>query len=408
MIGLEATARVRANDNGVQSKETLSQKIDQGEGASPRIGQTIGDVLDHWIIDGPLIHEPTGIAVLDEYTDGGPIYGSRWYLSGAPDACKTLMGTHLGHEFALRGIEVGMLAVDEEGGDLVTRLAQRIGYSRRHCEARDPGVVAQMRGSLEPLPIRFYDDSVTIESAAADVAFGARQRAEADPAAHPNGPRGLLCVDSIQTVACDAERATEAAGKPMSTNEAVTARSRAIRAVASRYKLIVVATSELNRSTYSSNDPEKQTSTLAGSKWSGSIEYSARVLLGLRSVAGESDMVDVEIAKNKHGPRDRHFYLRIDRRSQTLTETTYETPEPEDRSVKQDERKRARVAADAEVLMALVTKRPGIGTRDLISAAAAEGISRDRVYAAVSALGERIERRAGKRDAKHHYPKGAA
>jgi replicative DNA helicase len=373
-----------------------------------RKATNVADVFDAWRTEGSLIHEPTGLAQLDEYTGGGPVYGSRWYLSGAPDAGKTALLVMIAHVFLERGITVGLLAVDEEAGDMVTRLAQRMGYSRQHCETRDPGVLDNMMDSFGSLPVRFYDDRWTIESAAADIAAFARQRAEADPAAHPQGPRAMLGLDSVQTIACDAERAAEATGRPMSTNEAVTARTRAIRASATKHRLIEIATSELNRSTYSSGDPDKQTSTLAGGKWSGSIEYSARVLLGLRSVPGESDLLDLEIAKNKHGPRDKHIYLRIDRRSQTLTETTYEPPVPEDPSIKRGERKRARVDADAEIVMALVTTQPGIGTRDLISAADVQGLSRGRVYAAMSKLGDRVERRDGKRDAKHHYPKGAA
>ena len=51
----------------------------------------ITDVLAHWRKNGPLVHEPTGIEALDEVTDGGPVYGSRWGVAGAPDAGKTAL-----------------------------------------------------------------------------------------------------------------------------------------------------------------------------------------------------------------------------------------------------------------------------------------------------------------------------
>jgi hypothetical protein len=252
------------------------------------------------------------------------------------------------------------------------------------------------------LPIRFYDDNFSIEAAAADLAEFAKERTKG---------RAMLGIDSVQTVQCDAEGLARLAGKEMAEVQAVTARSRAIRAVASQHRLITMATSELGRSAYRSGDPAQQSSTLSSAKWSGAIEYSARVLIGLRSVAGETDLIDLEFAKNKHGLQARpgdpvtgHVFLRIDRGSQMLSEAGYDPPPAEDREAQRDDRKRARVMADAETVMEVIRSQPGIATRDLISAAATKGVSRDRVYAAVSELGDRIERRPGKRDAKHHYP----
>src|SRR5690606_3838430 len=123
-------------------------------------------------------------------------------------------------------------------------------------------------------------------------------------------------------------------GRELSEVAAVTARVRAIRVVASAHRLIALATSEMGRGAYRSGDPDQQTSTMASAKWSGAVEYSARVLLGLRSVAGETDLVELDLAKNKHGPRDRHVYLRIDRNAQALWEVAYEPPTPEERSAK--------------------------------------------------------------------------
>jgi KaiC/GvpD/RAD55 family RecA-like ATPase len=320
------------------------------------------------------------------------VYGTRWYAAGAPDAAKTLLVVQIADEYASRGITVGLLAVDEEPTDIVTRIAQRRGWSRHHCEARDDSVLDGMSAAFGELPIFLYDSTWTIESAAADLARIAAERGD---------PRAMLGIDSIQTVTCDAELASE---REMSEVQAVTARSRAIRAVATRYRLIAVATSELGRGAYRSGDPAQQTATLASAKWSGAIEYSARVLLGLRSVPGHGDLVDIELAKNKHGPRDEHVYVRMDRQSQRLTETSYAPPPIEDRAVQRDTKKRARVSSDAETVFGLIVAEPGITTRDLISAAAGHGVSRDRVYAAVADLKDRIVRRDGKRDAKHHYP----
>lgn len=339
---------------------------------------SIADVIDAWQKEGPLKHEPTGIKRLDDLTGGGPVYGSRWYLAGAPDAGKTALLLQIAHTYAERGIAVGLLAVDEEAGDLVTRLAQRIGYARHACEVRDGMELTEMRAALEGLPIRMYSAEWTIESAAADLAGFAREQ---------TGGLAMLAIDSVQTVSCAAERHAQ---KELSEVAAVTARSRAIRAVATQHRLIAMATSEFGRSAYRNSDPDQQSSTLASAKWSGAIEYSARVLIGLRSVAGETDLIDLDLAKNKHGPRDEHVYLRIDRRFQTLTEAGYEPP-PAESQADRDEAAVAKVAADAVAVARVLLANPGLGVRELrAKVRAVSGAGSERVDAAVQALGEAI------------------
>lgn len=347
-----------------------------------RIPDVIATVLDEWGTSGPLVHEPTGIARLDELTGGGPVYGTRWVITGQPDAGKTALMLQIGHVYALRNISVGLMAVDEEAGDIVTRLAQRIGYARQHCELRDPLVLADMRVGLGGLPMYFYAATWTIENAAADLA----SRASA------TGSRAMLGVDSLQTVHCSAESIAQ---REMSEVSAVTARMHAIRNVATRYKLIAIATSEMGRSAYRSNDPTQQSTTLASAKWSGAVEYSARVLIGLRSVAGETDLIELELAKNKHGPRDEKLHLRIDRRSQTLTGTAYEPP-PEESRRGRDDAAKDQVVQDAAAVAAVLLRRPGIGVRDLRGAVKAEtGMGIERLEAAKALLGDALIRGEG-------------
>jgi replicative DNA helicase len=355
-------------------------------------GLSVTSVIDAWAREGSLVHEPTGIGGLDAATGGGPCYGTRWYVAGAPDAGKTAFLVQLAHVFATRGIAVGILAVDEEAGDVVTRFAQRVGYGRHDCEIREATMLRGIREALEGLPLRIYDNGWTIEAAAADLATFARSRGDA---------RAMLAVDSIQTVRCEAESLATLSGRDMSEVAAVTARVSALRACATRHRLIAIATSELGRGAYRSGDPEQQTATLAAGKWSGSIEYSARVLLGLRSVAGETDLVDIEIAKNKHGPRDQHVYMRIDRPSQTLIETTY-VPEPkESRATDRQAAARGRVTADAAIVARLLHGRPGVGVRELRAAVRANsGLGVERVDAALEALGPAVTRGSGARGAR--------
>ncbi len=363
-------------------------------------GATIGQVLDGWLRDGSLVHEPTGIAGLDELTGGGPVYGTRWYVAGAPDAGKTALLIQIVHAALQRGVAAGLLAVDEDPDDIVTRFAQRGGYSRKHCEVRDPTVLAQMREALGTLPLRIYDATWTIESAAADLAAFAKQRAESAPEAHPQGPCAMLAIDSLQTVRCAVDVQAEESGRELPEVSAVTARARAIRSVATKFRLIAIATSEQGRGSYRSNDPSQQTSALASAKWSGAVEYSARVLVALRPVPNHPDLVELEIAKNKHGPRDRKFHLKIDRASQTLFPAAFDSP-PEALRPDRDERAKARVIADAAAVARVLAGKPGLGVRELRSAVRVEwGIGSERVEVALTLLGAAVVVGAGPRNAK--------
>jgi KaiC/GvpD/RAD55 family RecA-like ATPase len=376
-----------------------SLKVAPAAANSQRSGATIVQVLDGWLREGSLIHEPTGIAELDELTGGGPVYGTRWYLAGAPDAGKTALLIQVVHEALRRGVVVGLLAVDEDPDDIVTRFAQRGGHSRTNCEIRDPAVVAQMREALGNLPLRIYDASWTIESAAADLAAFAKQRAQSDPKGHPRGPRAMLAIDSLQTVTCAADVQAEANGRELPEVSAVTVRTRAIRSVATKFRLIAIATSEQGRGSYRSNDPNQQTSALASAKWSGAVEYSARVLIALRPVPNHPDLVELEIAKNKHGPRDRKFHLKIDRATQTLRAVAYDAPQLV--RADRDDVAKGRVVTDAAKLVRVLEAKGELNARDLRSEVlAATGIGSDRARAALALLGDAVTSRPGPRNAK--------
>lgn len=348
--------------------------------SGPRVF-TPRDVVASWRSDGPLVHEPTGIATLDDLTGGGLVYGSRVYLVGAPDAGKTAVEVEIAAAYLSRGILCGFLAVDEEPGDLLTRLAQRAGWTRRSCEERDIDTLEGIAEHFKDVPIRFYDDGHTIESAAADLAARAAERRT----------RAALFVDSVQTCRSQAGDAAE------NPRELVTANVRAIRAAATTHKLIAVATSEMNRGAYRTVDAAETTNDMAAGKESGAIEFSARLLLALRSVRGESDMLEMRVAKNKHGPSGGRIFLRIDRRHMIVSETSApdvpaEEREAGTRSLAKNAR---RVKGDARVVADLILRNQGIGERDLRAklAAAGHGWGRSRLDAAKEHLGPSLVNR---------------
>ena len=138
--------------------------------AAVRRGASAEDVLDRWQQHGPLIHAKTGIRAFDEMTGGGPVFGTRFYLLGAPDAGKTALVVQILDEFVNQGLAVGMLAVDEDPEDLLQRFLQRRGWSRQQCESRKPIDLEAMRHGMEGLTIRFYDSTFSIEEAGVDLA----------------------------------------------------------------------------------------------------------------------------------------------------------------------------------------------------------------------------------------------
>jgi KaiC/GvpD/RAD55 family RecA-like ATPase len=312
----------------------------------PRVW-TPTDVIRSWLEEGPLAHQPTGIARLDDLTGGGPIFGSRWYVIGAPDAGKTALVTQLGHAFALSDVAVGFYAVDEEPGDLVTRIAQRAGWLRLDCEQRHEGTLDALLEKVADLPIRLYGPEHSIESAAADLAAFAEAQ----------GMKAALFGDSIQAMRCGQWDPKKGMRENVTENVA------AWRAVATRYRLFAMATSEMNRAAYRSIDAAEQANDMAAGKESGAIEFSARVMLSMRSVKDTPDLIEVRVVKNKHGPSGDTMHLRIDRRHMTLSEA--DAPKVPDARAEKQQKTRADVAADAEALAAVVRSHPGLSERAL-------------------------------------------
>jgi replicative DNA helicase len=369
------------------------------------------DIISRWEGDGALVHEPTGIPSIDNATGGGPVYGTRWIVNGAPDAGKTALLVQIGHTYALKGIAVGFLAADEESDDLQTRLAQRTEFSRIDCEIRNPNTTALLKSAFRDLPVRFYRSDATIETASDDLALWAHQR----------GSRAVLIVDSMQTVTCSKNLGND----KLSVREFVTANVHAFKNCAIRHKLIALATSEMNRAAYKNGNSSEQSDMASGAE-SRALEFSARVLMTLRSVKGEPDLVEIAIPKNKHGPSGTNFYLRIDRRRMTLYESEGPASAPTPEAAKEDERAlKERLAAEVlasreasaalarqelhlkeeALLLSAVAEQPGIGVHELRAAVAAKlgGCGRARVDDAIARLGKRLRIEAGPRGAKLHY-----
>lgn len=331
----------------------------------PRHPTTIAEVLNRWEAEGPLVHEPTGLGALDEALGGGPTYGSRAIIQGAPDAGKTALLYQIAETLAARGVVVGFHAVDEEDSDLVTRAMQRHGFRRAECEARGDAL-DPMRERLTDALIFFYDGAWSIEDATTDLATRAA------------GKRLAYLVDSIQTVTCDK---TRLADREPSERAMVTANMLALRSTATKHRLIAIATSEMNRNAYRGEEASGASGDMAAGAESRAIEYQARWMVSLRNVKGEPDLVRMSVVKNKLGPGGQEIYLRINRASQTLRETDYTPPPPTAKPDTLDD--------DAEAVKRVILSKGTVngitGLRAAVKAAKLH-LSHDKVAAAVEVL----------------------
>jgi hypothetical protein len=361
---------------------------------------TPASVFAQWRVEGPLVHEPTGFEALDKLTGGGPVYGCRVYTPGAPDAGKTGIAVHIGDTWARRGIAIGFHAIDEEAGDVQTRIAQRAGFTRKQCEERDPRVLDDMEADLGDLPILYFGPEHTIERAAEELDSYATARGIT---------RKALFVDTIQLASCEATRRRD----DMSPREIVTANVNALRAVATRYRLIAWGISEMNRGAYRSIESAENTNDMASGAESRAIEFSARVMLTLRSVKDHGDLVDVKVVKNKLGPSGDSFFLRIDREHMRFV--TSGAPEIDPAQLQREEdqeraKSRQAVERDADKLADVVRRNPGLGEVALRGALRAAGFpwGVERYGAAKAILeaghkGQRLrDRNEGKKGCKYH------
>jgi hypothetical protein len=144
---------------------------------------------------------------------------------------------------------------------------------------------------------------------------------------------------------------------------------------------------------------------MAAGKETGAIEFSARVMISLRSVQGEPDGIEMRIIKNKHGPSwpsVTPIYRRIDRPRMRIEEAEApERPAPEVMAVD-------KVVNDAALVVDIMVDRPGIVISKLYPAMRSKHgkFSEDRVDTALDRLGGAIEERPGAKRAVHLYVRG--
>jgi hypothetical protein len=295
------------------------------------------------------------------------VYIRKPVAAESPEGCKRT-------KFAAEERRLGYVSIDEDDEDVTTRLGQRRGFTRDEVERRHrlPELAALMP------PVKVYDGRWSLEEVVADCARRA-EPTQAETLAGILAKPVVLLADSLQTLNPQATLKSEP--------ERIAATLKMLKAAATERGWLVVVTSEMVRSAYSG---DATTEAIAAGKWSGSIEYNAKLLLALYSVKNESDLVRVVVGKNKMGPRG-EFYLKLDRARQMLTPVDAPTATTATKGG------HATVLADAAAVAAILRARPGLGVRQLRDAlAAAHGsFSKDRVGPALEKLGAAVTRTEG-------------
>jgi KaiC/GvpD/RAD55 family RecA-like ATPase len=336
-------------------------------------------IVAGWRKEGPLTRMSTGIEPLDQMCRGGLPVPWRVNIVGAPSAGKTALAIITVVHMARAGAFVGILAVDEDPDDLTVRLAQMSGFGPGNAERRDPDLLRMLEDKVAQLPIRFYDGSHTIQSAAADLSQWAKAAQKS----------AVFLVDSLQAAS------SAGAASVQSAREHVEANVRAIREASTAHRMLVIATSEANRNSYRNDDAAETTNDMAAGAESRAIEFGAQTQLMLRTPKEHADVIHVRVAKNRRGERG-EFWLRLDRDEHAVTECLNPALDPataEHREEQERAKVRGRVQADAEALAAVLAQHPeGLGELELRAAvkAAGHGWGVPRLNAARVALGDRV------------------
>lgn len=241
---------------------------------------------------------PTGIPTLDRRLGGGLPPGRSIVFGAPPGLGKTALVIQILTDIARRGsASVWGLFADEGPGGAAIRVGQNLGLDRAKLEAGDETTAAALEEKLSGCTLLFPDPDAA-EMTVEGVAELARSRT-------PKGGPIVIGIDSIQTVrssAAEDERDVRVSVKKTAT---------AIRGLAKRLDIAVIAASEVNRSGYRATDENERANPLSTFSESSRIEYAFDVVV---VIDGDPESeIRLRIVKNRLGLKGEPFYLRFDR-----------------------------------------------------------------------------------------------
>ncbi|MEO8901145.1 MAG: DnaB-like helicase C-terminal domain-containing protein [Polyangiaceae bacterium] len=252
---------------------------------------------------------PTGIPALDTALRGGLPGASIIVVTAPPGNFKSTLLGYLASMLAAAGNPVAYMAVDEGTDRAATRLANAGVKS-------GPIRMASAQAFLEDQAERVAQAAAKATRAATIEAIMRRPRAIGDEdndayiemRARDWGlvRTGVLVVDSLQCVPC---RGAQSARDQFARLEAV---MNVLRALTERHGVLIIASSEANRGSFSRKNDAENSAGLASAKGSSAIEYKADVACTLRKTG---DGIRLRIEKNRLGPDEPEVYLHWDGRA---------------------------------------------------------------------------------------------
>lgn len=295
---------------------------------------------------------PSGITTLDGMLAGGLRAEMLAIIAGAPGAGKTSWIVDLVSRWAAGGIPVLFVALDEAADSILVRVGQaRCGLHRRDLDGTNGAVAARESAEVVAAWCEAHPGFELVDPAMEDVSIDS----SIDEWAERTERCGVIVVDSIQAAAFafDADGEDGADG----TRGRVDAVLSSLRYAASSGHL-VIGVSEVARTFYRSRNPREQSDPLAAAKESGRIEYSADLLLVLRSVEGRDDLVDATVAKNRRGKRGTFALTRDEERCAFFDAGETHSGNEIDTAA-EDAKEAGKREAIRKALLTEVSKRPG-------------------------------------------------
>lgn len=286
--------------------EPLPEETDEGGGPqpaekpAPAFFRRPAEVLAE--IPLPKARLATGFPAIDKASRGGLPTGSLTVIQGGPDAGKTGMAIQVPIHMALHVTEderaIAFFYMPDCGREVTAvRIGALLGFSTEALEQRDKKEVGAFDRALSDRGVFIFDDS--LEELNLERAIAEAEKVK------PELPH-VLVTDSIQEAVPSEEVNDERAR--------VIANVRTLRrAKNSRVPWILIATSEIIKSAYSSKRHSDDGAPIAAGSESAKIGYSANLMIHLTGdPAVGPDYGSARVVKNKLGGPKEAFGLRLD------------------------------------------------------------------------------------------------
>jgi len=222
--------------------------------------------------------------------------GAFYVIGARPGVGKSVVANAALLDMARRGSTALMFNLEMSKSEIYHRLLASVGsvdmgrIQHRTLGKPDHERIAKAAAHIATLPLH-VDDRGSIKVAQIRAKVRTMQR---------QGPVGLVIVDYLQLMTGSGKRSEN-------RQQEVSDMSRAMKLLAKEMQVPVVALSQLKRTAAAGPDRRPQMDDL---RESGSLEQDADVVLLLHRDADRApDVLEMLIAKNRHGPADRGIRL---------------------------------------------------------------------------------------------------